>query len=90
MSSLRITNHYEYTNDFNEVLIKINMCLALPGKVVSISGDLAVVDFDGAQKKINLALVDVKKGDFVIVHAGFAIEKLDEKEARETLKAYGK
>lgn len=66
------------------------MCLAIPGKVISVSKGLAVVDFGGVQKKINLALVEAKKEDWVIVHAGFAIEKLDEKEAQETLKAYGK
>lgn len=66
------------------------MCLAVPGKIISVDKQQAVVDFDGVQKKINLALVEAKKGDWVIVHAGFAIGKMDEKEARETLKAYGK
>lgn len=66
------------------------MCLAIPGKIVSVKGQQAVVDFDGVQKKINLALVEALAGDWVIVHAGFAIEKMDEKEANETLKAYGK
>lgn len=66
------------------------MCLAIPGKIISAKNQQAVVDFDGAKKEINLALVEAEAGDWVIVHAGFAIEKLDEKEARETLKAYGK
>ena len=66
------------------------MCLAVPGKIISIENQQALVDFEGVQKKINLALVSASAGDWVIVHAGFAIEKMDEKEARETLKAYGK
>lgn len=72
------------------MVVNFFMCLAIPGKIVSINKQQAVVDFDGVQKKINLALVEAKKGDYVIVHAGFAIGKLDEDEAQETLKAYGK
>ena len=55
------------------------MCLAIPGKIIEIDGQLATVDFSGMQKEINISLLnDVKKGEFVIVHAGFAIEKVDE------------
>ena len=55
------------------------MCLAFPGKIKKITGQNAIVDFDGIEKKINISLVgDVKIGEFVIVHAGFAIEKVDE------------
>ena len=55
------------------------MCLAFPGKIKKISGQNAIVDFDGIEKEINISLLDdVKKGEFVIVHAGFAIEKVDE------------
>jgi len=66
------------------------MCLAIPGKIISVKGQQAVVDFDGVQKNINVSLVNVKRGEYVIVHAGFAIEKMNKEEAQETLKAYGK
>ncbi|MFC1623077.1 HypC/HybG/HupF family hydrogenase formation chaperone [Patescibacteria group bacterium] len=55
------------------------MCLAIPGKITSIDGIQAAVDFDGIKKNVNVSLVgDIKEGDFVIVHAGFAIEKVDQ------------
>jgi hydrogenase expression/formation protein HypC len=63
------------------------MCLGIPAKVVQIddSGQ-GKVDYLGTKVKTNLTLLEeVKKGDWVIVHAGFAISKLDEKEAKETL-----
>ncbi len=44
---------------------------------MKINGQIAEVDFDGIKKEINVAIVDVKVGDFVMVHAGFAIEKMD-------------
>ncbi len=61
------------------------MCLAYPGKVVSISGKDGVVDFDGVRKKVRLDLVKAKKGDYVIIHTGFAIEKVDRKSAKHTI-----
>jgi hydrogenase expression/formation protein HypC len=63
------------------------MCLAIPTRVVELLGnDLALVELSGAQKKISLALVDdVAVGDYVIVHVGFALSKLDEDEAQKTL-----
>lgn len=63
------------------------MCLAIPMKIVEIRDDgTGVVDLDGSRHDANLSLVsDLKPGDYVIVHAGFAIEKLDEKEANEQL-----
>ncbi|TAK95536.1 HypC/HybG/HupF family hydrogenase formation chaperone [Patescibacteria group bacterium] len=64
------------------------MCLAIPGKIVAINGQQAVVDFDGVRKEINVSLVSVKVGEYVIVHAGFAIEKLNQKEAFEIIDAY--
>lgn len=54
------------------------MCLAFPGKIVSIKGNSTVADFDGIKKEINISLVDVKKGDYVLVHVGFAIEKVSQ------------
>ncbi len=53
------------------------MCLAIPGKILKIKDQIAEVDFDGIVKDINIALVDVTVGEYVMVHAGFAIEKMD-------------
>lgn len=62
------------------------MCLGIPMKVLKIEGERAIAEIGGAEKEISIVLVDnLKVGDYVIVHAGFAIEKLDEKEALETL-----
>jgi hydrogenase expression/formation protein HypC len=64
------------------------MCLAIPGKIIEIdhNKEHAVVDYgDGTKRKANVTLVEVKTGDYVLVHAGFAIEVLNEKEAKETL-----
>lgn len=71
------------------------MCLAIPGRVMSIrepehgQSELertGVVDFGGVQKEVNLSLVpEAGVGDYVIVHVGFAISRLDEEEARQTL-----
>jgi hydrogenase expression/formation protein HypC len=66
------------------------MCLAVPGKIVSISGEdpwtrTAKVSFGGVIKEVNLAyLQDVGPGDYVIVHAGFALSQIDEAEAVRT------
>ena len=62
------------------------MCLAYPGKVISISGKEGLIDYGGVKKKARLDLVKVKKGDYVIVHTGFAIEKVDRKNALLTIK----
>jgi len=67
------------------------MCLAVPGKIVSIQkGDdllrMGRVDFEGVIKEVSLATVpDAEIGDYVIVHVGFAISKLNEEEAGKTL-----
>ena len=54
------------------------MCLAIPGKIKKIkSKEIAEVDFDGLFKDVNISLVDAKVGDYVIVHSGFAIEKME-------------
>lgn len=61
------------------------MCLAVPGQLVHCEGDEAMVDFQGNRVRVNTMLVgEVKVGDWVLVHAGFAIQKLDEEEARAT------
>lgn len=63
------------------------MCLGIPGKIVSINDLTATVDVAGTKKDASLMLVDgVDVGDYVIVHAGFAIQKVNEAEAAETLR----
>ena len=63
------------------------MCLGIPGRVVEIKDMAATVDVAGTRKDANLMLVDgVRVGDYVIIHAGFAIQKVNEVEAAETLR----
>jgi len=65
------------------------MCLAVPAKVLAKKGSFAKVDFgEGTTREVDISLVDVKVGEYVIVHAGFAIEVMDETEAKETLKLW--
>ena len=63
------------------------MCLAIPGKIIfiNIKTHHAKVSFNGIEKDINIEVVDVKVGDYVVVHAGYAIEKLGKQDADETL-----
>jgi len=62
------------------------MCLAIPAKIMSLDGSKANVDFgQGVLRAVNVSLVDAKVGDYVLVHAGYAIQVLEEKEALETL-----
>jgi hydrogenase expression/formation protein HypC len=62
------------------------MCLGVPMQVIAISADLAVCDIDGVRRAASLMmLAGVEVGDYVLVHAGFAIEKIDEAEAHLTL-----
>jgi hydrogenase expression/formation protein HypC len=62
------------------------MCLAIPSRVTQIKDNLAKVDVDGVVRETSLMLLDdVKIGDYVIVHAGFAISKVDEEAALQTL-----
>ena len=63
------------------------MCLSLPAKVISIVGDMAEVSVGGAVFRAGIQMVDgVMVGDYVLLHAGFAIEKLKEGDALETLR----
>lgn len=65
------------------------MCLAIPAKVMSKNGTVAKVDFgEGTTRDVDVSLVDVQIGQYVIVHAGFAIEVMDEEEAEETLQLW--
>ena len=62
------------------------MCLAIPARVMSVKGEKAQVDFgEGVLREVNISLVDPSVGDYVLVHAGYAIQKMDEKDALETL-----
>ncbi len=63
------------------------MCLAVPARVVGLhESETATIEVAGVRKKVSLALVDgVAPGDYVLVHAGFAIEKIDEEEAARTM-----
>jgi hydrogenase expression/formation protein HypC len=63
------------------------MCLAIPVRVAELrDGDTAIVDLDGIRKEISLALVDdVQVGDYVILHVGYALARLDADEAERTL-----
>ncbi|MBP5985703.1 MAG: HypC/HybG/HupF family hydrogenase formation chaperone [Azonexus sp.] len=66
------------------------MCLAIPAQIVELrDGDNALVDLAGVKKEISLALVEgVAVGDYVIVHVGYALNKLDPEEAEKTLKLF--
>jgi hydrogenase expression/formation protein HypC len=65
------------------------MCLAIPMKLIKIKGNMGEVELGGVRKEISLNLLDsVKVGDYLIVHAGFAIEKLNEEEAKKTLEIW--
>ena len=60
------------------------MCLAIPMKLIEIKENEGIVEVNGVRRKVDLSLLSsVKKGDYVIVHAGFAIEKLDPEYAKE-------
>jgi len=64
------------------------MCLAVPCKIVSIEGDTATIEVAGVRREASLSLIDDPTiGDYVIVHAGYAIHKIDETSAMESLKA---
>jgi hydrogenase expression/formation protein HypC len=60
--------------------------LAHIGKVIEVNGEEAVVDLRGIKRKVNISLVDAKVGDYVLVHAGYAIKVLNEKDIEEELK----
>jgi len=69
------------------------MCLGIPGRIVEIvddAYDIAKVEVSGVKRNISIALVradGIEKGDWVLVHVGFAMSKINEQEAQETLKA---
>lgn len=62
------------------------MCLAVPMKVLKINGEFGDAELGGIIKEVSLSLIDdIKVGDYILVHAGYAIQKVDEKEAIETI-----
>ena len=62
------------------------MCLAVPMKVIEIKGKEGIVELGGVKRQVNFELMEeVNIGDYLIVHAGFAIQRLDEEEAEKTL-----
>lgn len=64
------------------------MCLAIPAKIIQVDGMNALAEMTGVQKTIDISLTpDVGPADWVIVHVGFALQKIDEVKARETIKA---
>lgn len=65
------------------------MCLAIPGKILLINGNQALVDFDGIKQNVIIALIQNPEiGKFVIVHAGYAIEQINEEEAMEAIEQW--
>jgi hydrogenase expression/formation protein HypC len=66
------------------------MCLAIPGRIVEMvdeANGVAKVDVSGVRRNVNIALLDdARVGDYVLIHVGFALSKVDEKEAEETLR----
>ncbi len=65
------------------------MCLAIPARVMSVEGSKANVDFgQGVLREVNVSLVEAKIGDYVLVHAGYAIQVVEENEALETLRLW--
>jgi len=63
------------------------MCWAVPGKVIRVEGLKACVDLGGVEQEV-ITTIDVKPGDYVMVHAGIIIEKIKEKEAKELMKSF--
>ncbi|HAO23378.1 MAG: hydrogenase assembly protein HypC [Desulfobacteraceae bacterium IS3] len=62
------------------------MCLAIPSKILNIENNIALIDVDGVKRQASLLLLeDAQVGDYVIIHAGFAIHKIDEAAALESL-----
>jgi hydrogenase expression/formation protein HypC len=62
------------------------MCLAIPMRVLEVQGDMGTVELGGLKRQVGLQLLEnVKPGEYVIIHAGFAIQRLDEMEAEKTI-----
>ena len=66
------------------------MCLTIPGKIVSIEGNKALISQAGNMKQVNVSLINAKVGEYVLVSADMAIQKLSKEEAEESLKLWQK
>jgi len=65
------------------------MCIAIPGKVIEIYDYEALVDFGKVQKRVNTSLIeDIRINDYILVHAGYGVEKMNEQEALDTLDVF--
>ncbi|KYH41691.1 MAG: hydrogenase assembly protein HypC [Candidatus Bathyarchaeota archaeon B63] len=65
------------------------MCLAIPARILRVKDGKAEVDFGrGVSREVNIMLVDAKVGDYVLVHAGYAIQVIDEEMAKETIRIW--
>ena len=65
------------------------MCLAIPAKVIKIEGPKATVEMAGVSRETSIAMLsNIQIGDYVLIHAGYAIQRLDEDEALETLRMF--
>jgi hydrogenase expression/formation protein HypC len=65
------------------------MCIAVPAKIIDLEGSSANIEYLGVRKKVDITLLpDAKKGDYVIVHAGFAIQIIEENEAKITIEQF--
>lgn len=66
------------------------MCLAIPGKIIEVEGNKAVADFKGLEKEVRTDPLgeDVEPGDYILSHAGFAIQRITEEEAQKTLEKF--
>lgn len=77
-----LSNHQRFIGD-------IKMCLAIPAKVLEVQGDVARVDFgQGVAREVNVMLVDAHVGEYVLVHAGYAIQIVDQEAAEESLRLW--
>lgn len=66
------------------------MCLAIPGKVLKVKGDTAKASFEGVEREVRIDALgeDLEEGDYILNHAGFAIEKIPPSEAEKTLEVF--
>ncbi len=64
------------------------MCLGVPGLIVWIFGEIGDIDFGGVIRQANVSMVEASVGDWAVIHAGFAIEIMDEEDAQETIKLW--
>ena len=87
---IRNTNQLQIQIINNHLKIKIyDMCLSIPAKIESIDGEMAIVSVGGTTYEASLQMIDdVKIGDYVLLHTGFAIQKISEEDAAETLKIF--